>query len=278
MFDIMDKKDLQYVVDKGIIQHFDFDAAGRLTRFYYTTIVKTIVKEIHTPAVYKRKRKISNGGVYYKNEFIYDTISTRFYYNEDGRLKLKRFNDGIYYEAVYYAYNEEGFAVKELKCKETNVSNDKSYFQLGMQTILSDEEFQYEKIGDRQFKKKCFNDEGRVFKEIIINSTPSNQTLSLNESFVATWINQSTKYKYNEKNQQVEKIFQTNSSGTLILKETTDYDDKGNILTVKQYKNEVLQNELSYLFDPDAKVNSFLNRDHINKSIRITKVYYDYQP
>ena len=47
----------------------------------------------------------------------------------------------------------------------------------------------------------------------------------------------------------------------------------------KQFKNDILLNELSYIYDEtDRRIKSFLNRDHINKSIRITKVAYKFWP
>ncbi len=274
-FDILDKKDLEVAVDKGLINHYDFDTLGRLTRFYYTAIGKTIVKEYHSQPVRRHHKIISEGGVYYKNDFTYDTISTRFFYDTPGHLILKRYNDGNYYEASYYEYDSTGHAIRELRVKETNASPDKSVFQLGMQNTISDERFEYLPTGKKQYKKKCLNDEGRVYKEIIVDENEQGQPIRFNESFTVTWINQETKFTYNEQQQLVLKTYQSNSNGMLNIKDTYEYDPKGNILTEKQYKNELLQNELSYLFDEsDNKVKSFLNRDHINKSIRITKVYY----
>ncbi len=274
-FDILDKKDLEVAVDRGLINIYEFDSLGRLTRFYYTLIGKTIVKEYHQAPVVKHHRVISKGGVYYKNDYSYDTISTRFFYDAANRLKLKRYNDGNYYEAYYYEYDSLGRVIHELRARESNASTDKNLFQLGKQNIISDERFEYQSTGKMQYKKKCLNDEGRVYKEIIVNMNERGQVLRLNESFTVTWINQETLFTYNENNQLTEKNYQSNSSGMLYIKDTFEYDAKGNILTEKQYKNDVLQNELSYLFDEsDNKVKSFLNRDYINKSIRITKLLY----
>ena len=275
VFDILDKKDLQVAVDKGLIHNYDFDAQGRLTRFYYTVIGKTTLKEFHTAPVVRHHKVVREGEVYFKNDFVYDTISTRFFYDYNSRLILKRYNDGAYYEATYYKYDSLGRVIRELRVKESNASTDKSVFQIGIQKTISEETFEYQQTGRHQYKKKCINDEGRVYKEVIIDENELRQPIHFNESFTVTWINQETKFKYNEKNQLIEKTYESNSSGLLHIKDTYEYDAKGNILTEKQYKNDVLQNELSYLFDEkDNKVSSFLNRDHINKSIRITKVFY----
>lgn len=276
-FDIIDKKDLQVAVDKGLMHYYEFDKNGLLTRFYYTVIAKTVVQEYHTQPVYKRRKKISNGGVHYKNEYIYDTISTRFYYDDKQRLILSRYNDGNYYEAMYYEYNEESLVTKIIRAKETNSSGYKNVFQMGIQTVLSDERFKYVKTGENQYKKLCLNDESRVFKEIIITNNENGLPVNWNEIFTATWISQESKFSYNEKKQLVEKTYKSNTGDVLNTKSTFEYDKEGNLLTEKQYRNETLLNELSYLFDAnDQKVKSFLDRDHINKSIRITKVFYTF--
>lgn len=276
-FDIIDKKDLQVAVDKGLVNYYEFNKEGLLTRFYYTVIAKTITQEFHSKPVYRKHRLVSAGGVYYKNEYVYDTISTRFFYDSKQRLILARYNDGNYYEATYYEYDSLNNIIKILRAKETNVSNDKNIFQLGIQTILSDERFQYVKTSDKQVKKLCLNDEGRVFKEIITTYNEDRHPVSVNEIFTATWISQETKFAYNAKKQMTEKTYISNTGDLLKTVSFFEYDQQDNLLTEKQYRNDIQRNELSYLFDePDQKVKSFIDRDYINKSIRITKVFYTF--
>src|ERR1700752_626143 len=116
-FDIIDKKDFQVAEDKGLLNYYEFNDQGQITRFYYTSIAKVIQKEYHSGPVYHHKRKVNNGHSYTKNEYIYDTISTNYYYNEKFLLKLKRYNDGSYYESYYYDYSLEGKIKQEKRCK-----------------------------------------------------------------------------------------------------------------------------------------------------------------
>ena len=46
-FDIIDKKDMQVAEDKGLLNYYEFNTNGLLTRFYYTSIIKIIQKEYH---------------------------------------------------------------------------------------------------------------------------------------------------------------------------------------------------------------------------------------
>jgi len=75
-FDIIDKKDFEAPVDRNLTHFYEFDSIGLLKRFYYTNIIKTIEKEHRTGPVYRKRRLISSGSVYFQNEYVYDTIST----------------------------------------------------------------------------------------------------------------------------------------------------------------------------------------------------------
>ena len=78
-FDILDKKDLQVAEDKGLLNYYEFNDLGLIKRFYYTSIAKIIQKEYHSGAVYHRRKKVSNGYSYTKNEYIFDTVSLHLF-------------------------------------------------------------------------------------------------------------------------------------------------------------------------------------------------------
>jgi hypothetical protein len=72
-------------------------------------------------------------------------------------------------------------------------------------------------------------------------------------------------------------MFTGNASKEISIRNTYEYDNNNELLTEKQYKNEILQKELSYLTNKaESLLNSLVIRDHINKSIRIVKIKYDY--
>lgn len=276
-FDILDKKDYQPGNDQGLIHHYDFDSCGRLQRFYYTAISKIIMKEIYVAPTRKRKKGARSGFTRTENSYLYDTISTRFFYNLMGQCILTRYNEGSFYESTYSDYDQQNRVIKTLRCKETNVNPDKNSFTLGVQNIVSEEKFEYQTTGKTQYKKKCFNDENRIFREVIVNLSENGLPIELNENFTVTWISQQTKYFYDEFGRMTKKTFKTNTDGEQEIRDTFEYDNKGNITWERQYKNEVLLNERSYLFDNENYlVNSYVIRDHIQKSMRITKLIYEY--
>lgn len=275
-FDIIDKKDLQIAEDKGLQTYYEFNSDGLLSRFYTISIAKVIQKEYQTKPVYKRGRKISNGSSYTRNEYIYDTISTIYLYNENKQQKLKRYNDGTYYESYYYDYNADGKISEEKRYKETNVSENKYEFKLGTQFLISKEKFNYLATAKNQTKKICMNDEGRPYKEIIFTYNDSSKLVSINEQYTVAWIIQNSSFTYNKKGQLISASYKSNSNGDVELTRSYEYDANDCILTEKQLKNGVLQKEISYITDANKKLTSYIIRDPNNKTIRIVKLIYQY--
>ncbi len=275
-FDIIDKKDLQVAEDKGLLNEYEFNTHGKLTRFYYTSIIKTIQKEYHAEAVYNHRRKIRNGYSYTKNEYVYDTVSTTYLYNDNQQLKMKRYNDGTFYEANYYDYNSDGKVEKEKRYKETNVSENKSEFKLGAQFPISEESFKYQLINKNQYKKIHLNDEGRTYKEVIYNLNNDQKPTSINEQYTVTWITQQSTFTYNQKGQLLSATYKSNSNGDLEKVITYEYDANDCLYAEKHYKNGVLQKEISYVTDTNKKLTSYIIRDPANKTIRIVKLIYKY--
>ncbi len=277
-FDIIDKKDFEVAIDKSLVESYDFDTNGKISRYFYTTIIKTIEKEITTPPVYRKRRKISNGGTRIENVYIYDTVSTSYFY-ADNNLICKRYYDGFnYYESRYYRYNAEKQLTKELRFKETNNSKDKSVFILGNQVLLSEDSFQYQKYSSGQTKCTYLNNENRSYKELITNYDSLGRKKETIENYTAaSWIMQEHKFEYFNNRLSVAK-FKGNANNTVDMKITYEYDEKNKELyTEKHYKNDLLVKEISYITDSNnGLLNSFIIRDPNAKTMRIVKLKYDF--
>jgi hypothetical protein len=279
VFDMVDKKDWQVAEDRDLSRHYEFDTLGRISRCYYTVVSRIIQKEFHTAPVYRKRRMISPGHSYTKNVYEFDTLSYTFLYNQKGNLSCKRYNDGNAYNSTYYWYDSLDRPTRVLYCKETNVSNDKSVFVLGMQQKQFEENYTYTFTSDVQYKKQCLNDEGRVFKEIIVTFTKFNKPKQYNESFVATWINQVTDFSYNDKNRLIEKKYTSNAGGAVEIKDTFEYDKNDFLDMEKHFKNGLMVSETGYVNDLASGLpTSYVTRDPINKSMQIVRLIYNYYP
>ena len=275
-FDIIDKKDMQIAEDKGLLNYYEFNSTGKLNRFYYTSIYKVVQKEFHSEPVYKRGRKISNGHSYTKNHYVLDTVSTNYFYDASNQLIIKRYKDDTFYETYYYTYFADGKTQSEKRCKETNVSETKTDFKLGVQYIISEESYSYTPTSKNQLKKTCINNEGRAYKEKIYNNNELKQLINYNEQYLATWIKQENIFSYNFKGQLINAIYKSNTSGNMQEKRTYEYDSNDCLLTERHYKNEQLIQEISYVTDANKKLTSYIIRDGANKSLRIIKLIYNY--
>lgn len=277
-FDILDKKDFEVAVDKSLIESYDFDTNGNLSRYYFTTIIQTIEKEITTPPVYRKRRRVSNGGTQIINFYVYDTVSTSYFYSNN-RLILKRYHDGFnYYESRYYRYDSTNNLTKELRFKETNNSKDKSIFILGNQVQLSEDSFQYVKYSSGQTKCTYINNENRSYKEVITNYDSLGRKKEIMEYYtVASWIMQEHRFEY-DGNRLAKAKFKGNANNTVDMTITYEYDEKNKELyTEKHYKGELLVKEISYITDSNnGLLNSFIIRDPNNKTMRIVKLKYDF--
>jgi bifunctional DNA-binding transcriptional regulator/antitoxin component of YhaV-PrlF toxin-antitoxin module len=233
-------------------------------------------EEVPVPAIKKKGRIIRPAGTRTVYKFINDTILSNIFYDDQNRIILKRSRSGDYYDAYYYEYNEQGRIRKELHCRETNVSEDKKVFMLGVQHVLSLETFEYEFSSATQLRKKCLNDEGREYKKGIINFDDKGNKLSENYEFIVSWMHQENLYEYNAVNLVSRHIFISNISGEMKSERAFEYDKDGSLVTEKKMKDGVVQNEIGYLFDDVKLVKSHVDRDFKNASIGIVKYAYTF--
>lgn len=273
-FEIVDKKDFETVVDKNLIETYEFDTNGNLLRYYYTTIVKSIERSI--PVVIQKGRKKQNTYRTY-TDYIYDTISTSYIY-KNNLLALKRYHDGLnYYESRYFQYDDNANIVKEMRFKETNNSSDKQLFILGNQVLLSADSMQFLNYSQKQTKCIYFNNEKRPYKENFIYKDSLGNIIKIFENYVAaSWIVQEQKFSY-KTNKLITAEYVGNANTNFKRRVEFEYDTMNELFAEKQYKNDVLIKEISYVTDKNnGLLNSFVERDPINKSMRIVKLKYDF--
>jgi hypothetical protein len=277
VLDIVDKPDGKIIVDKDATQGYEFDQKGRVSRYYYTILNRSEATVVDVPALKRKGRIVRPATTRTIMKFINDTIFTNIFYDELDRIILKRSRSGDYYDAYYYEYNEKGRIKKEMHCKETNISENKNVFKMGVQKVLSSETFEYENLTPTQVRKKCFNDEGREYKKVIINYDGKGNKLSESFDFIVSWMHQENQYEYNLNDMLTRKVLRGNTNGEQKEESTYDYDLGGHLVTVKRFEGTNVINELGYLFDEFTKlVKSHVDRDYKNASIGIVKYAYTF--
>ena len=274
---IVDKPDGEVIVDKGASQGYEFDSIGRVTRYYYTILNFAEKEEVDVPEIRKKGKIIQAATSHTVTKYYNDTIFANIYYNHENRIITKRVKMGAYYDSYYYEYNEKGQAIKEMHFRETNVSEDKNEFKLGVQNILSSETFEYIQMTPTQIKKSCKNDEGREYKKAIINYNEKGNKLTESYEFIVSWMRQENNYQYDANGRLLERTYTSNESGDVKEYTVYKYDGNGVVLEEKKFKNDALLFEISYLYDDTNNLlKSKINRDHKNTSIGIVKFGYSF--
>ncbi|MGE0567334.1 MAG: hypothetical protein AB7O73_05240 [Bacteroidia bacterium] len=277
VLEIIDKKDFQAPIDRNLVEHYEFHTNGNIKRNFHTEIIKTLTREENVPAIYKNGKRIRKAYSQYVQDYVYDTISTTYLYNEKDSPIMKRDHLGYgFYDTRYYNYDEEGYLIKETRYKETNLSNKANDFILGNQVRVSIDSMSIKKY-ENQYKVSYYNSDNRPYKEVITNKK-ENKVVNVDESYVsAAWIRQSHKFEYDTLGRLVKAGYFTNANTPLTYFHTYDYDTNGWLLTDKYYKNDELLTETSYVNDFKSNlVSSIVMRDYKNLSIRIIKLRYAY--
>ena len=274
---MVDKPDGNIIIDKGAGKGYEFNEKGNVTRYYYTVLIKTKLEEIEVPAIRKKGRVIRQAQTLTATRYINDTVFMNIYYDNNNRIITKRTKAGDYYDTYYYEYNGPGQIIKEMHCKETNVSENKKEFKLGVQTVLSYESFEYTALTLNQIKKRCLNDEGREYKKAIINYDDYDNKLSESYEFIVSWMRQESTWQYDENRRLVKKTYVSNESGELKEYSVFEYGKNGNLLTESKFRNDILTDDINYLYDEtNTFIKSEVNRDHKNSTIGIVKYAYTF--
>lgn len=271
------KPDGRIIDDKGLREYFEFDKVGRLTYYWRTRVRGMESKPVEHGAVYRRGKKTKEGWTEYKYAYAYDTAFIYTFYDSLSRVSSRRYCEGIYYHTWYYSYNEQGFVVSQIHCRETNSGTSHRDFKLGVQTIISQEDFSYEVYSSRQMKQNCLNDEGKVYKETMMSLDNEGRLIESREAYTAGGIRIVTTYAYDEPGRLSSWSYTSNAGDQLNEQTQYTYDSLGRIESVKRYKNTVLKDEFSYLYDGKAGMSyAYINRRHIELGIDIVKMQVEY--
>jgi hypothetical protein len=272
---VADKPDGEIIRDKGLAQVYLFDTAGTLIHHYFNEITALEKTEIEIPAVYNtRGRVIKKSFTKTDFQYQYDTLGTEYAYTSTGYVIMKRTCTGDFYNTTYYEYFGDGFVSRQVVCKETNIAKPNDPFKLGVQTILSEENFQYENLTPSQLKKTFLNTEGKAYKQGIIN-TKDGKVVDESYQFLTGFIRSAIYYRYDHNGRLTEKISTDNSSGTNSEKILYEYASDGNLNAEKRFKNGSSTEEIIYLYDDLKKfLISQASRNLTKASVKIIKYEY----
>lgn len=270
---IQNKQDGEVIVDKGLREHFQFDTLGRLQWYWRNRVSGQTNTVIEHPAVYRKGRVVAKPRTEIKPTYIYDTLFVYYYYDSLSRLASRRMCDGDYYSTWYYEYNVDGFMTRRIHAKETNGGMSHRAFRIGVQTIISVEEFRYLQLNENMYKQFSLNDEGKSYKETIMKFDAKKRPLEYREEYMAGGIRVVNAWSYDSLNRIAGTSFYSNAGMVIQDKGTYSYDSLGRIVALQRFKEDVLYYEFTYLYEGAEPIAyAYLNRRHVDRGFDIVKL------
>jgi YD repeat-containing protein len=271
------KPDGRIIEDRGLREYFEFDRLGRLTYYWRTRVRGMEARPIEHPATVRRGKVVKQAWTEYKYAYAYDTAFIYTFYDSLSRISTRRYCEGIYYHTWYYTYNEQNFVVNQIHTRETNTGPSHRDFKLGVQTVISREDFSYEVYSSTLIKQNCLNDVGKTYKETMMTLDKQGRLIESREAYTAGGIRIITTYAYDELGRMASWTYSSNAGEPLLEQTQYVYDSLGRIESVKRFKNTVLKDEFSYLYDGTAKMSyAYINRRHIELGIDIIKMQIEF--
>lgn len=272
------KPDEKKIDDKGLKEFYRFDSIGRLD-FYWRTRVKNYGEEIiEHPAVYRRGKRIRAAWTETRYAYSYDTTFVYYYYDNFQHLTCRRQCQGDFYHTWYYIYNEDGTIARQTHCRETNVAQDHNSFRLGVQTIISQEDFAYKRFSATQIKQLCLNDEGKAYKETMMLLDKKGRPVDFREAYTAGGIRIVSTWEYDSLDRTSGITYTSNAGGDYTEKTYYRYDSLGRIESVKRFEDGKLKDDFSYLYrEREPVAYAYINRRHMEMGIDIVKMEIVYR-
>jgi hypothetical protein len=266
------KPDEHIISDKGLKEYYQFDSLGRIQYYWRNKVRNYTTDIIQHPATYRHGKRVGGGYSEYKNYYVYDSVFVNYYYDYKNQLSCRRECDGDFYYTWYYIYNTDGTIARQTHCRETNVGKGHSDFRLGVQSIISIEDFSYEKYSPTQIKKLCLNDEGKPYKETMMLFDKSGRIIDSRESYTAGGIRIVTTWKYDSLGRTSQMTYTSNAGDAIADITNFNYDSLGRIESMKRFHNAILTDEFSYLYEKNSPIAyAYINRRHVELGIDIVK-------
>jgi hypothetical protein len=267
------KPDEHIIDDKGLKEYYEFDSVGRLS-YYWRNRVKDYYFDVYDhPAIIRHGRVVRKGYSENKYYYRYDTIFVNYYYDYKNQLSCRRECDGDFYYTWYYIYNTDGTIARQTHCRETNLGQGHLNFRLGVQTIISQEDFAYQNFSSTQVKQLCLNDEGKPYKETMMLFDKKGRPLDAREEYMAGGIRIVTQWQYDSLDRTNSFTYTSNAGDALMDSTKYYYDSLGRTESVKRFHNAILTDEFSYLYEKDSPVpHAYINRRHLDLGIDIVKL------
>jgi hypothetical protein len=264
--DFLDKKDGELLRDYQKKMKIVYNEQGLCKSKLYT--FPSVYGNIFTTA------KVRDGRVLKREQaLVYDSLMHFYFYNDKGLYTKTVQGNGLQFYNYLYAYDSAGQVKAEKKIYEVCKVFSDGVCEPEHQKLLYEAYYKTTFFDRKQSKTIVYNDEKRPYKEIIRNYNEKGQILSEQEEFLLSPFYTKYVWQYNNKNELTSKTYFKEEKEQ--WKMVFEYDDNSRLNAEKVYKLGVFTNEIMYVYElSNGVLNSYINRDVLNKTMQIVKLNY----
>lgn len=242
------KAELDYIRPSSDVITYKFNRAGELSQEY----------------------KVQSG----------DTIMTVFVYDEHGNVITMRRSDRWSFISYHYEYDSRNRITRSELRRDDNKGQDRLTFEPDKSKIVSSETFGYVELEKGNYKKMYYNENGSTYREEFFYFDEAGRLIR-QEGVLKTGTGRSDiTYTYDKEGRLIEKYSETEMMGIFTEKQVYEYDQWGNILAQRYYKDGKYTTEFQLLYNEDTQeLKAIITRDHATNFMTILSLkdytYFD---
>ena len=244
------KPDGARIKDDGIMKYFRFDDDGKLVESFYT------VKEGYES---------------------WDTVRTLYYYYNNGKLSIKRTNEGTFMDTWYYTWYDDGAMKKRAHVHEVPLSTSGD-FKIASQSVISSDSFAYSPY-PKQLQRFGFNEEKTIYERTVTQFDDNKRMVSRYCHYSVGWLYSQIDLSYDGVGRVTEYKLTGNLSGDTHRSVSIAYDTvAGVMISQKLFNDSKETDDIEYMYDKSTGlISNQLDRDYIKSSISIAGFTYEFR-
>ena len=177
-----------------------------------------------------------------------DTLLSTYIYDYRGNVIIHRETNKMGYYEYRYSYNKENRLVEKEIRRDNQTTQNKLSFELDEKAMISKEKYEYISLTGKDYKKKCYNSSGRIFKEEFFYFNDEGQLVKIESALKTGMSRTEINYFYDKKGRLEEVKTISKATKTHIKRRLFEYDDKDNVVARFIYRNDklIMEEQLVY--------------------------------
>ncbi|MCG8574017.1 MAG: hypothetical protein MI810_03975 [Flavobacteriales bacterium] len=211
---------------------------------------------------------------------LHDTISIQYHYNQQSRLSSALKQDKYGYHYYTFKYDEKGRTLKNSYFQQRFKGSERTTFDLDAAELVSEENFEYVELSPILYKKVYLNQAGIGYKEEFFHLNEKQKLLRQEANLKNGSGRTETSYLYDKQGRLTEKSSLSKMVSRKTNKYEYDYDSFGNVLAIREYKNEDYTREYQLVYrSENQSLKAIIRREVANNFLTILKFSeYNYYP